>query len=51
MRLRAKFLLGLAWVFWKLGIITESDYVNLKITVLALEAGLKVVEVPLGPKE
>jgi len=42
--LRLKLVKALAWTFWKLRIITESDYVNLCLTLLASDAGLKIVE-------
>jgi len=43
---RGKFLKWLAWLFWKLHIITEKDYINFIITIKALEAGLRIKEVP-----
>jgi len=48
--LRGKFLKWLAWIFWKLHIITEKEYVNFLITLIAVEAGLRIKEVPIGGK-
>jgi len=48
--LRGKFLKWLAWLFWKLHIITEKDYVNFLITLKAIEAGLRIKEVPVSIK-
>jgi len=45
--LRLKLAKALAWIFWKLRIITESDYVNLCLTLLASDAGLKIAEAPI----
>lgn len=36
-KLRGKFYKWLAWLFWKLHIITEKDYVNFLITLKADE--------------
>lgn len=43
--IRIKFIKSLAWIFWKFHIITEKDYVNLTITLLAIEKGLRIKEV------
>lgn len=46
--LRLKLVKALAWTFWKLRIITDKDYFNLCLTLAALDAGLKIAEVPIG---
>jgi len=48
--LKGKFLKRLAWLFWKLHIITEKDYVNFLITLIAIEAALRIKEVPVSSK-
>jgi len=48
--LRGKTLKWLAWLFWKLRITTEKDYVNFIITMKAVEAGLRTKEVPVNAK-
>jgi len=45
--LRLKLAKALAWMFWKLHIITEKDYVWFCIDLLAQDAGLRVVNVSL----
>ena len=44
--LRGNFLKWLAWLFWKLHITTEKDYVNYLINLKAVETGLRI-KVPL----
>jgi len=48
--LRGKFLKWLAWLFWKLHIITEKDCFNFLITLKTIEAGLRIKEVPVSVK-
>jgi len=40
---------ALAWLFWRLHIITKKDYVLFKIDQKAADAGLKVVKVSFEP--
>lgn len=44
--IRTKLIRGCAWLFWKLHIIMEKDYVNLVLLLKAVEARLRVKEVP-----
>jgi len=48
--LKEKILKGLAWLFWKLRVTAEKDYVNFLITMKALEAELRMKEVPVSDK-
>jgi len=50
MTLKGKFLKWLAWLFWKLHIITEKDYFNLLTTLMAIEEGLRIKEIPVSSK-
>lgn len=47
MKFRLELAKDLAWLFMKLRIITERDYVNLCFTLLAVDRGLRIKEVPI----
>ena len=48
--LRGKIYKRLAWLFRKLHIITEKTMSNFLITLIAVEAGLRIKEVPVSVK-
>ena len=50
MSMRARFLLCLVWIFWKIKFISEKDYWNWVFLIKAFDSGLKVRTVDLGDK-